>query len=495
MTTTSESIEQALWELCDYFRSTAPISDIVTEHVLPLLLLKKLSDEAMRNTDSVWPKHAGATKLRVPEAACWSRIIDSTSEPNARVDSAFAALAAVNEQWSHFFESFARNRPHHFRLSNDINGILRHAFTRLSQLDLDTPSLEHPDAAGEAIRHLLQRLMEQNRYGEEYHSPSSILDLLASLADPEQEMSIADTMSGAAGALIACGLKVRRKESLEAWNANRSVRLFGQERNMATWKLAHLNLFLSGFDDFRIELGDTLSDPRLEENLRLMQFDRVVSVPPFGVQHQMKLEHDLFGRFRYGIPNRAVADFLVLQHALSILKPGGKAVVLLAAGAASRGGSEQDIRGAMLRDDVIEAVIELPANLFFGTSIATMVWILNPDKEHRGRVLLIRCPEQAQDSSARAKLSDNQIDMIADIYRAFEERNGLSRVVTYDELASQDFVITPSRYIDTFRPPEPMDIGAAMIELRELNAQWQQTAARLDALLDSFTNPLPDAPQ
>lgn len=479
MTLSSEKLTTSLWDILDALRGEIGVEDY-PPLVLSLLLLKKCSDdaEAEQSSDG-WPKTVEPTGLRLPETARWSQLLES-EEPENYIREAFADLSAENERWADFFDDLAQF------WSNELAGKLSSSnleflLTRLAQFDLREENLSRPDAVGDAT----QELLEQFTASSGGHlgisqPPQALRELLAELADVEGTANIADITCGFGSILVTGGRKLAASGD--------EVELYGQEINREFWRLAHLNLLLNGFSNFQIELGDTLVEPKLMENHRLMKFDAITCNPPFGQRHggAEKLEPDAYGRFDFGMPGRIGTEWLFVQHVLATLKPDGKAAVVLSPGAAQRGRRERNIRENVVRKGRVEAVIELPPNLYFNTGIPVMVWVFNGRPREREDVLMIQATEAKKVKTGRNRLPEGSIEKITAVYRDFEERTEFSTTVTPAELAEEDFNMMPSRYVDTFDGPDSFDYAEALQERDELRRQWEDKTARLNELLGKF---------
>lgn len=248
-------------------------------------------------------------------------------------------------------------------------------------------------------------------------------------------------------------------------------------------------MVLSGLSSARIEHGDTLRTPRL---LRpgtggLLVYDRVLTSPPFnhadwGSEHA---EHDPYGRFRYGLPPEQRGDYAFVQHVLAILEPAGVAGIVVSHGVLFRGGAEGAIRRRMIEDDVVEAIIGLPANLLHGTAIPTAILLLNRAKPEarRRRILFVDASAGFEVRGHRNELRPLDVERIVAAVRRYSDEERFCRVASLDEVAANEHVLTIPRYVDTRERQVSLDIDGELAALRRIEAARDAAAARMDELL------------
>jgi type I restriction enzyme M protein len=270
--------------------------------------------------------------------------------------------------------------------------------------------------------------------------------------------------------------------------------LFGQEANGSTWALAIMNMFLHGFDNATIRWGDTIRNPKLKEGDSLMKFDTVVANPPFSLDKWGKVEDkeenkaaksydpelDPYNRFWRGIPPKSKGDWAFICHMIETTYEGkGKVGVVVPHGVLFRGSSEGKIRQKTIEENILEAVIGLPANLFFGTGIPAAILIFNKGKGNNKDVLFIDGSKQYESVKNQNKLRDSDIDHIVTIYRDFSAgtlkagilEDKFSYVATFEEIQENDFNLNIPRYVDTFEEEAEVDIAAVQKEIEVLETE------------------------
>ena len=319
------------------------------------------------------------------------------------------------------------------------------------------------------------------------YTPRPVVRLIIELLQPREGMRICDPTVGSGGMLIYAAQYVR-----EHGGEVRNLALHGQERNLGTLAIGKLNLLLHGLGAARLEAGDIIAEPGLvDPSGRLLSYDRVIANPPFSLKnwgHEFA-PNDPHHRFdRYGaIPPRTRGDLAFLLHMLGVTNSQGIVGVVMPHGVLFRGGVEGRIRRGIVEADLFEAVIGLAPNLFSGASIPVAICVLNKAKpaERRGRVLFV---DAAQEGSFRQGKVRNYIDpehiaRIVEVYQAFEDVDRFAHVAGLEEMASNDFNLNISRYVDTTEPVEVMSVEEALSQLREAERRRDEAAAKMDGLL------------
>jgi len=274
-------------------------------------------------------------------------------------------------------------------------------------------------------------------------------------------MRVYDPTVGSGGMLI----QTRNYLSKQGENI-RDLSLFGQEMNLNTWAICKMNMFLHDVVSADIRKGDTLRDPQHTNGGELITFDRVIANPPFSLKKWGKdiADNDPYGRYPWGTPPKDRGDLAFIQHMIASLNAHGKMGVIVPHGVLFRGGSEKRIRIGILEDDLIEAVIGLPASLFYGTGIPAAILIINKNKpaKRKGKVLFINGDLEYLEGKNQNKLRDQDIEHVVDIYDKFINQKRYSRVVDMDEIRENDHNLNIRRYADTSPPPELFDVRAIL---------------------------------
>jgi len=266
-----------------------------------------------------------------------------------------------------------------------------------------------------------------------------------------------------------------------------NLSLFGQEKNIGTWGICKMNMLLHGFPDADIRKGDTIRDPKLLVDRQLMLFDRVIANPPFSLDKWgiEVAENDGFGRFRHGVPPKTRGDFAFVQHMVATLNQKGKLGVVVPHGVLFRGAAEGKIREAMIKEDLIEAIIGLPPNLFYGTGIPAAIIIINKNKpaDRKGKVLFINGVDEYQEGKNQNHLRDQDIQKIVMAYKDNVPIEKYCKAVAVKEIAENDYNLNISRYIDTTPEEEEIDIKAAVKELHVVEKRRKEVEEKMNKYL------------
>jgi type I restriction enzyme M protein len=273
------------------------------------------------------------------------------------------------------------------------------------------------------------------------------------------------------------------------------VSLNGQEINGSTWALARMNMFLHEMDNARIEWGDTINSPKLTENDALMKFDIVVANPPFSLDKwgAEDATADRYQRFHRGVPPKSKGDYAFITHMLETLNEHGKAGVVLPHGVLFRGSSEGKIRKQLIEENLLKAVIGLPANLFFGTGIPATILIFDKNKGDNTDVLFIDASNEFENGKNQNKLTDfendNEIGNIQKIYKTYHNGEAIDKysyIAKRAEIEENEFNLNIPRYVDTFEEEEPVDIKTTQEEIKELKQKIASVEEKLEEHLTSL---------
>jgi type I restriction enzyme M protein len=290
--------------------------------------------------------------------------------------------------------------------------------------------------------------------------------------------------------LLSCIAHLRRQG--KEW---RNVRLFGQERNLMTSSIARMNCFLHGIEDFRIERGDTLADPKLVERDRLMRFDVVLANPPYSIKQwdRKAFASDPWGRNLYGTPPQGRADYAFWQHILHSLAPKrGRCAILFPHGVLFRQ-EEADMRKKLVEADFIECVLGLGPNLFYNSPMEACVVVCRTakPKARKGRILFINAVNEVTRERAQSFLADSHIQRIVRAYEAFADEPGFSRVATLADIRAKDGNLSIPLYVASAPKVEQETVGYEVNGLEQTLTDWLGSSAKvresLAKLLESKT--------
>ena len=337
----------------------------------------------------------------------------------------------------------------------------RDLITHFSKVRLRNVDFEFPDLLGAAYEYLIRDFADSaGKKGGEFYTPRSVVRMMVRLLDPKQGMRIYDPCSGSGGMLI-----YSRNHVAEQGGDPNDLVLAGQESNGTTWSISKMNMILHRIRDADLRNEDTLADPQHVFGGELMHFDRVITNPPFS-QNYTAEGIPFPERFKYGWTPEGgkKADLMFLQHMLAVLRPGGMVATVMPHGVLFRGGAEGEIRRKLIEADLIDTIIGVGPNLFYGTGIPAAILILrapgSKPADRQGKVLFINADREYEEGRAQNYLRPEHEEKIVSAFQAFAEMDGFARVVTAAELADNDFNCNIRRYADNAPPPEPHDVRA-----------------------------------
>lgn len=500
---TQQDINNAVWKACDTFRGSIDPS-VYKDYVLTMLFIKYLSDVHDDKHEEYLKKYNGDVerakramqheRFVVPEQSHFKFLYDSRNESNIGelINIALTDLEEANRE--KLYSEDGAGIFQNIDFNNSKLGEPKDKNTRLKNLLLDFNSdrldlrpshLEGNDIIGGAYEYLISNFAsDAGKKAGEFFTPGEVSTLLAKLTKSAPGSRICDWTCGSGSLLIKAGIEV----------GSPNFSLYGQEANGSTWALAVMNMFLHGFDNATIRWGDTIRNPKLKEGDELMRFDTIVGNPPFSLDKWGKSddkeenkavdsfdpETDKYNRFWRGVPPKSKGDWAFITHMIETTYEGkGKVGVVVPHGVLFRGSSEGKIRQKTIEENILEAVIGLPANLFFGTGIPAAILVFNKGKVDNTNVLFIDASKHFESAKNQNKLREKDIEHIVSTYRKFNEgklkpgivEDKYSYVATFDEIQENEFNLNIPRYVDTFEEEAEVDIAAVQLEIIKLETE------------------------
>jgi type I restriction enzyme M protein len=485
---TRQQLESYLWAAADILRGSIDSSDY-KNFIFGLLFLKRLSDRFEEECEQLVaedanPEDPDEHQFFVPKRARWSQIQKGAMGLGELLNKASAALEEANAQaLEGVLAGIDYNDERKLGDARHRDNVLHRLVLHFSKINLRNDHLAEPDMLGRAYEYLIEKFADDaGKKGGEFYTPHMVVRLIVELLEPKEGMRICDPTCGSGGMLIQTG-----KYIVEHGGRPHNFSLFGQEKNLGTWAICKMNMLLHGYPDARIEKGDVIRNPKLLEAGELMLFDRVIANPPFSLDawgHETA-GGDAHGRFRFGVPPKTKGDFAFVQHMVATLNAKGKMGVVMPHGVLFRGASEGEIRRGLLKEDLIEAVVGLPTNLFYGTGIPAAILVVNRDKPkaRRAKVLLVEASREFREGSAQNYLREQDVRNIAATAHAFRDVDKYARVVDLAEIEENDWNLNISRYVDTAQTEQKVDVASAIAKLRETEQDRNAAKAVMDRFL------------
>jgi len=509
---TQQDVNNTAWAACDTFRGVVDPAQY-KDYILVMLFLKYISD-LWADHYAEYKKEYGDNEERIRRKLERERFIlpyvefkdEKTGEVAERFLADFYALyerrkaanlgELINIVLDHIeeankaklegvFRNIDFNSEANLGKTKDRNRRLENLLGDFAKLDL-RPSRVSEDVIGDTYIYLIERFAsDAGKKAGEFYTPKQVSKLLAQLAAPKPGDRICDPTCGAGGLLIEAATLVEQQGS-------RDFALFGQEVNGSTWALARMNMFLHGKDAARIEWGDTLNSPALVEADRLMRFNVVVANPPFSLDKWggKEVEADRYSRFWRGLPPKSKGDYAFITHMIETALPQeGRVAVVVPHGVLFRGGAEGRIRRALIEENLLDAVIGLPGNLFPTTSIPVAILVFDRAREKGGAredcqdVLFIDGSRDYQSGKNQNALLDEHMSKVLTTFRARQPVDKYAHVASLQEIADNDFNLNIPRYVDTFEEEEEIDVAAVEQEIERLESELAEVRVRMKQYL------------
>ena len=483
---TLSELEAHLWESANLLRGAVDQADFKS-YVFPLLFLKRICDvydeefaEALEESDGDvdYASFAENHRFQVPHDAHWRELRVRTENVGQAIQRAMREIekANPNKLYGIFGDTQWSNKE---RLPDKL---LRDLIDHYSKLPLSNNRVA-PDVLGNAYEYLIKKFADlSNKKAGEFYTPRSVVQMLVNVLDPQEGETMYDPACGTGGMLIEVVQHVKQEGGRVQllWG-----KVFGQEKNLTTAGIARMNLFLHGVEDFEVVRGDTLRDPAFFVGDELATFDCVIANPPFSLEKwgDEVWGSDRFGRNFAGMPPKKSGDYAWVQHMVrSMAAKTGRLAVVLPQGALFRGGAEQRIRRHLLEADLVEAVIGLAPNLFYGTGLAACVMVLRQRKvpERQGKVLVVDASTLFRRGRNQNTLEDEHRARIEGLYEAFADEEAFAHVADLEEIAENDFDLNISRYV---APPDDEELPTLAEATAQLKAALEEAYAAEDKLL------------
>lgn len=502
------TLENWLWQAACSIRGQMDAPKF-KDYILPLVFLKRLSDVFedevahlayefgdVRTAARLVEQDHKLVRFYIPPEARWNAIRGRTTGLGEYLTDVMRAVARENPTLQGVIDVVDFNATAAGQRIID-DSLLARLIEELSKHRLGLNDVE-PDILGRAYEYLIRKFAEgQGQSAGEFYTPREVAILMARILEPEPGMTVYDPCCGSGGLLIKCHLRllerygVRENGRLKLPAQVAPLKVYGQEWNPTTFAMARMNAFIHDIDA-EIAPGDTMRRPAFKtQDGRLQQFDLVAANPMWNQKFRPETyENDPFDRFRFGAPPASTADWGWLQHMYASLKDGGRMAVVLDTGAVSRGSGnqgsnrERDIRKAFVEQDLIEAVILLPENLFYNTTAPGIILVINKAKRHPREILLINASKLFLKGRPKNYLGEEHVERIAALYHGWTAEEGLSTTISLEEAARNDYNLSPSRYVAQNGDEEVLPLEEAVLRLQEAEEERAAADRELQRILE-----------
>lgn len=467
---TISQLEQYLSKAAWILKGPVDASDFKV-YIFPLLFFKRISDVYDEEYNQAMAESGGDEdyallpefhRFDIPQDCHWNDVRETATNVGLAIEKALRGIEQANQEFLYgiFGDAQWSNKN---KLSDKL---LIDLIEHFSQYRLGNENV-NPDMLGQSYEYLIKHFADlTNKKAGEFYTPRSVVHLLGLILDPHEGESIYDPACGTGGMLLECvdHLKHNQEDA-------RTLKLYGQEKNLTSSSIARMNMFLHGIEDFEILRGDTLRNPAFFEADGLKTFDCVIANPPFSLQDwgAENWVNDPFGRNIASVPPKSNGDMAWVQHMVKSMNSTGRMTVVLPHGALFRKGAEGTIRQSLIRQDLLEAVIGLGPNIFYGTQLAACVMVFQQNKaaEKKHKVLFIDASEQIRVGRAQNFLESNHVKQIYDWYLAFEDVPNYVKVATLEDLKENDYNLNIPLYVEKMIEDNLPSVEEALADLKQ----------------------------
>jgi type I restriction enzyme M protein len=480
-------LESYLWGAATLLRGTIDAGEYKS-FIFPLLFLKRLSDvhaeetaQALEDSDGDvdYAEMPEQHRFQIPKQSRWEHLRTTSSNIGKAIQQAMRGIERDNPRLLGVFGDAAWTNKD--RLPDST---LRDLIEHFSGLTLSIANVPE-DELGVAYEYLIKRFADDSGHtAAEFYTNRTLVHLMTRMLDIQPGESVYDPTCGSGGMLVSAAVELRRQGK-----EHRTLKLYGQERNLTTSAIARMNLFLHGIENFDVVRGDTLSAPAFLDGDRLRRFDVILANPPYSISQwdRSAFTSDPWGRNLYGTPPQGRADYAFWQHIITSMDPKtGRSAALWPHGVLFRN-EEADLRRNMLAADVIEAVIGLGPNLFYNSPMEACIVICRSRKSayQKGKVLFIDALDQVTRERAQSFLTEEHIARITGIYDAFEGVPGFATVATLDQISANNGNLSIPLYVTRNNgDSSAITFDQALADWRQSSAAVRSSASDLLSLLN-----------
>ncbi|MEQ8582197.1 MAG: class I SAM-dependent DNA methyltransferase [Marinoscillum sp.] len=487
---TLSQLEQYLSKAAWILKGPVDASDFKV-YIFPLLFFKRISDvydEEFRvaleesDGDNEYASLPEFHRFVIPESCHWNDVRETTSNVGLAIEKALRGIEQANQEFLYgiFGDAQWSNKN---KLSDRL---LIDLIEHFSQYELSNSNVDS-DLLGNAYEYLIKHFADlTNKKAGEFYTPRSVVHLLGLILDPHEGETIYDPACGTGGMLLECIDHLKHNDE-----DFRTLKLYGQEKNLTSSSIARMNMFLHGIEDFQIHRGDTLRHPAFFEADGLKTFDCVIANPPFSLKEwgAENWANDPYGRNIAGVPPAGNGDMAWVQHMIKSMNSTGRMTVVLPHGALFRKGAEGRIRQALIKQDMLEAVIGLGPNIFYGTQLAACVMVFkqNKNSDKKGKVLFIDASDQVRVGRAQNYLEPEHVNQIFDWFKSYADVENYVKVADLKDLEENDFNLNIPLYVEKVIEDNLLSVEEALADLKTAWEASQQAEVKFKKILMKFT--------
>ena len=477
--TTKETVENIVWKACDTFRGSID-SSLYKDYILSMLFVKYLSDFAKEKIKELESKYSGdklkrrleRMNYKISKDASFEYLLKNKEAPNIGeiINTALRKIEKDNPQkFDGIFNNIDFNDSNKFGETKTRNAILKHLLEDFSdsELDLSPSALQNNDVMGDAYEYLISNFAsDAGKKGGEFFTPPEVSTLIAKIVSDRTGVKIYDPTCGSGSLLIKVNKEIGRE----------NCTIYGQEKNSQTFALCRMNMYLHEIgDEAKIEWGDTIKEPKFTDKGELRKFDVVVANPPFSLDkwgEEIAL-NDKYNRFEFGVPPKSKGDLAFLLHMINSMKENGITAVVMPHGVLFREAGEGFIREKIIENNLIDTIIGLPPNLFYGTSIPACIIVLKNNRKNKD-IFFIDASEEYDKGKRQNKLREEDISKILTAYRKRKDILKYCRAVSFEEIKANNYNLNISRYLISAEEKSDINLNTSKWEIDNLETEREK---------------------
>lgn len=477
--TTKETVENIVWKACDTFRGSID-SSLYKDYILSMLFVKYLSDFAKEKIKELESKYSGdklkrrleRMNYKISKDASFEYLLKNKEAPNIGeiINTALRKIEKDNPQkFDGIFNNIDFNDSNKFGETKTRNAILKHLLEDFSdsELDLSPSALQNNDVMGDAYEYLISNFAsDAGKKGGEFFTPPEVSTLIAKIVSDRTGVKIYDPTCGSGSLLIKVNKEIGRE----------NCTIYGQEKNSQTFALCRMNMYLHEIgDEAKIEWGDTIKEPKFTDKGELSKFDVVVANPPFSLDkwgEEIAL-NDKYNRFEFGVPPKSKGDLAFLLHMINSMKENGITAVVMPHGVLFREAGEGFIREKIIENNLIDTIIGLPPNLFYGTSIPACIIVLKNNRKNKD-IFFIDASEEYDKGKRQNKLREEDISKILTAYRKRKDILKYCRAVSFEEIKANNYNLNISRYLISAEEKSDINLNTSKGEIDNLETEREK---------------------